>query len=507
MMFSLLIGKITGQVRTILVGQKLGFDSVYADGFSQGFLLTDFMFALLIGGSIQSAIVPYLSKNLEKDEAKAWRVLSNFICFVFAVMFITLSFIYFFTRPIMQQFTTPEALEATVVVAQNILPQALFMMLAGIFIGVLNSYRFFLASSLLPSFYNVLVCLSIYFFANQSLVALRWTALGISFSALLYFVIQLWITRKKLHFFHPDLREWKETKNLFVVAFPTLLSSALPQLATFIISSYYPLFPLGTAYAYSNAGSLGQLPFGVFALAIGNMFLPKLSSVLGREEKGEAKALMQDAFKRIFMTIVPSFLLSIVFRTELVSAIFRWGGKMKAENIRFTADIMMFYSILLFFLSINYIINLIFYAHGETKISFFASVLNLLFLFVLCPMYVHLFQWGVVSMAMAMASAQALQCLFLLLALKNKHGELFPQAMGPYLFRLAVISVVLFFIAQALNVLFPPNIEARKIEQLIQLALKGSLSFALFLLLAWFFQLLPTQSIQHGFRKKFFKKL
>lgn len=496
MMLSLLIGKITGQVRTILVGQKLGFDSVYADGFSQGFLLTDFMFALLIGGSIQSAIVPYLSKNLEKDEAKAWRVLSNFICFVFAVMFFTLSLIYFFARPIMQYFTTPEALEATVVVAKNILPQALFMMLAGIFIGVLNSYRFFLASSLLPSFYNVLVCFSIYFFADQNLEALKWTALGISFSAFLYFVIQLWITRKKLPFFQPDLREWKETKNLFVVAFPTLIASALPQLATFIISSYYPLFPLGTAYAYSNAGSLGQLPFGVFALAIGNMFLPKLSSVLGRGEKEEAKDLIQDAFKRIFMTIVPSFLLSIVFRTEVVSAIFRWGGKMKEENIRFTADIMMFYSVLLFFLSVNYIINLIFYANGETKLSLFSSILNVVLLFVLCPVYVYVFQWGVASMAMAMASAQALQCLFLLIALKKKHPTLFPQATGRYLLRLCLVSVCIGIVAQGFNVLFPPNFEARKFEQLLQVALKGGVSFALFLVLSWFGKLLPTQSIQ-----------
>lgn len=495
MMISLFIGKVTGQVRSILIGQRLGFDTLYADGFSQGFLLTDFIFALLIGGSIQSAIVPYLSRGREKDEEKAWGAISNFIFIMSFLMLIALGIIYFFSKDILVHFTSEDSLEAAVLVSRYLLPQALFMLLAGFFIGILNSYRYFIASSLLPSLYNVLVCFCIYYFADQNLDALRLTALGISFSAFLYFAIQLWITRKKIVYFRPKLSEWEETKQLFKIAFPTLISSAIPQLATFVISAFYALYPMGTAYAYSNAGSLGQLPFGIFALAIGNMFLPRLSATLAYEDRvEEAKLLVKEAFQGILLTILPSVILMIAFKEELVVAIFRWSSAMRMEHVHFTAEIMVYYAVMLIFLSLNYIINLIFYAQGQTKVSLAASVLNVVALFGFSYAYAQIFQLGPASMAMAMASAHILQFLFLSRMFAIYYPHLVPKQMTAILLKLGLMLLVLSGFAYLLNVLLPLTLAVRKWMQIVRLAVKGLGGLGIFWLVAYLWGLFPRKN-------------
>lgn len=486
MMFSLFIGKVTGQLRAILIGQRLGFDTLYADGFSQGFLLTDFIYALLIGGSIQAAIVPYLSRGLEKDEKKAWAAISNFIFILSGMMLLALLGLYFFSRDILVYFTSLESLDLAVMVSKHLLPQALFMLLAGFFIGILNSYRYFIASSLLPSLYNVLVCLCIYYFADQSTEAMRLTTLGISFSAFIYFVVQLWITRKKLIFFRPNAAVWDETKYLFKVALPTLISAAIPQLATFVISAFYARYPAGTAYAYSNAGSLGQLPFGIFVLAIGNMFLPRLSaSLVYTDQIEESKFLVREAFSRVLLTILPSTLLMFIFKEELVVAIFRWSDRMLMHHVMFTANIMVYYACMLIFMSLNYIINLIFYAQAQTKISLVASILNILGLFAFSYVYSNIFELGPASMAMAMASAHALQFLFLGTMFKVYYPQLVPVKKWGYLFKILILLFFLALLAYGFNQYVPLNLELRKYIQLLRLALKGGVSFGLFLACAY----------------------
>lgn len=116
MLVALLISKITGQIRVIIVGQKLGFDSLYADAFSQGFLMPDLIFALLVGGSIQATIVPYLARHIaNKKEEEAWQALSSFITIVALSMAIFLGLAYWQTPYIMKFFTSHASYEASII--------------------------------------------------------------------------------------------------------------------------------------------------------------------------------------------------------------------------------------------------------------------------------------------------------------------------------------------------------------------------------------------------------
>ncbi|HBZ77561.1 MAG TPA: hypothetical protein DEO39_02510, partial [Clostridiales bacterium] len=72
MIIGLILSKGSGFLRTVILSHK--FEETYREAFTAAFLIPDFVFALLVGGSIQSAITPTLSKAIEqKTQKKAWK--------------------------------------------------------------------------------------------------------------------------------------------------------------------------------------------------------------------------------------------------------------------------------------------------------------------------------------------------------------------------------------------------------------------------------------------------
>ena len=93
MIIGLILSKGSGFLRTVILSHK--FEETYREAFTAAFLIPDFVFALLVGGSIQSAITPTLSKAIEqKTQKKAWKGVSIFITLMslFVLTFVVRSF-------------------------------------------------------------------------------------------------------------------------------------------------------------------------------------------------------------------------------------------------------------------------------------------------------------------------------------------------------------------------------------------------------------------------------
>ena len=87
MIIGLILSKGSGFLRDIFV--SIRFQSAeYRDAFTLAFVIPDFFFSLLVGGSIQAAITPSLSRAIErKEEKKGWRSISIFITLMAIIMF------------------------------------------------------------------------------------------------------------------------------------------------------------------------------------------------------------------------------------------------------------------------------------------------------------------------------------------------------------------------------------------------------------------------------------
>jgi putative peptidoglycan lipid II flippase len=163
MMAGLLLSKISGHLREILIVPMLGY-GVVSDAFIIGFQIPDLFYQLLVGGAIGAAVTPSLSHALEKgEENKGWRSLSILVNYAALAMLVAVLLGEWLSPQLLAFYNSskdPAITDLAVRVSRALFPQVFFMMLAALCIGILNAYRQFGRTSFGPSIYNVVVVLA-----------------------------------------------------------------------------------------------------------------------------------------------------------------------------------------------------------------------------------------------------------------------------------------------------------------------------------------------------------
>ncbi|HBP39241.1 MAG TPA: hypothetical protein DD640_11000, partial [Clostridiales bacterium] len=191
MMIGLLLSKLTGQLREILIVPILGYGTV-SDAFIIGFQIPDLFYQLLIGGAIQAAITPTLAAAIErKKEREGWHSISIFINLsAMAVLAAVIlgEILSPVLIPLYNQGKAAETVELAIRVSQALFPQVFFMMMAALCIGILNAYRKFTSTSFGPSVYNLCVVLAMVLLGQASALGAVRVAAGVMLAACVYFI-------------------------------------------------------------------------------------------------------------------------------------------------------------------------------------------------------------------------------------------------------------------------------------------------------------------------------
>lgn len=489
-MIALALTKLTGQLRQIFIGLKFGYDTPYADGFTQGFLIPDFVYALLIGGAIQAAIIPFLSGEIEQNrEREGWRALSSLITGMALLLATVLLVCELIVPWLLRPFTTATSYAIAVSSARALLPQAFFMMLAALLIGVLNTYKHFVATALTPCFYNLAVLAALIFLAKPEANAVVLTSWGITGGAMAYFALQLWLSRKHLTYFRPRLGFGDpQVVELLKLALPTLLASAIPYLSSFWISAYYPRFADGTSYAYANAVSTWQLPFGVVVIALTNILLPHLSEACVRRDYLKARQAYSSALRTALLLITPAAVTFFMLSEEVIQAIFQWGQALSPESLQFTASLLKCYCVVLVTNTLIYFLNNLFYANRMTWIPLLGSAVVLIGLAAFSEAFIQWTNLGASAMAAGFAGGSLL-ALGLLIVWRHK---VLPQISGWPGWRFILILVIGGGIAAIGLALLQVGTQgwqpASKLAQLVYLGCKTAAVYLVVWLTGWIFK-------------------
>lgn len=385
----LLLSKLTGQVREVLYGIVLQ-KAELTDAYVQGFLIPDFIYDLLIGGSIQAALIPTLAKSLgTESERKTWRDVGTLITFFSLLMFGAVIILELLAEPVLALISKGSNLALTVKVARRLFPQAFFMMGAALSIGILNANKLFTRTALGPAIYNSLVCLSLIILGAASEAALLNVALGISVSACIYFLWQVFWARPllanlrfSLAFNRPGFQK------LLLLALPTMFSASLAQFSNIVLQAYTKSMPLGSATALRYATTIWMLPYGIFTVAIGQVMLPSLATYIGQANYHKTGEMLNKALRLVLLFALPSALIFFAMREEIVIGIFWWKNYQPTlasgdlanfyKVLQATASILAFYCPVIVCQSIIYIYNYAYYAHSITLVPLVNAFISLI---------------------------------------------------------------------------------------------------------------------------------
>ncbi len=472
-MAGLVLSKASGFLRDIFVGIKFS-DSVYRDSFTLAFSIPDLVYNLLIGGSIQSAITPSLSASIAAgEEKKGIRAVSIFISFFALLLIFVCTLGVIFSPQIYSIFSDGDTSEQIVNLAANasrwLFPQIVFMMLAALCIGILNAYKRFESTSFGPTIYNTFVLIAIIAFAGNSLPQLMHTTCGIMGAAIIYFAYQYIVGRDKLRAFRFIWAPGdKDFHALVRRALPILISASVVQINMVILNYFAIRLPdSGYIYALRNASTTWQLPYGIFAVAIGNVMLPSLAECYGKGDFKGASDLISSRIKSALFLTIPSAGIMAVLNLEVIKAIFQWNSAYREIDAIRAGQLLTGYSIAIITHSVVFIMNQAFYAIGKTRVPLMAGCIGLISNPVCCILLIP--SLGAMGLTLSYSITSILQ-MTLLCIVYCSYKEIRPRHMLGFTLKCISSMLIMCVVATFINLNAP--VAHGKINELISVAVK-----------------------------------
>lgn len=483
----LILSKLTGQIRQVLYPHVF-VQKHLTDAYVQGFLIPDFIYELLVGGSIQAAIVPTLASALgTKEERKTWHSVSIFISFVSVIMLLTLVIAEVFTPQLLAPFVKIENLELTARMARVLFPQTFFMMGAALSIGIINAYSNFIKTSFGPAIYNSLFAASLLILGTSSEQGLIHVGIGVSLSALAYFLFQIFLGRKEIspYRFRLDLKD-RGFRLLLLLAVPILFSSSIAHLNTMVLHGFTKSMEAGAATALNQANSVWLLPYGVFTVAIGQAMLPTLSTLIGREKDEAASSLLSASIRRMLFFAIPSAITFFILREDLMLGIFIWrfdGYDAQIEVTRLAARLLQWYCISIVVQGFIYLYNYAFYAMKVTYLPLINGIISLVLTLAVGSYITQPNVLGAEGLSVSYALSGTMTALILGILFKLRFRKLAPRfltrAWGIFFVKMIPMTVVMVGALYLMETYFTPAAVGGKIQQIVWLGLRFGVAFGI----------------------------
>ena len=514
---AMVMSRLTGFFRQMLIPNILGAQNPSVDALQAAFTITNLMYNLLLGGAIAAALVPVLSKYVAKNQEKrGWVAVSTFLNVISILTIIVCVFGMIFSPqivPIFYNNSDPLVMELAIKLSRILFPSVLFLMLAGMVNGVLNSYKRFAAAALGPSVYNLLVALSIGLLGSR--FGVEKATLGIMFSALVYFLLQLAFAMKNFRKYRPVVRlKNNGFRTLMNLAIPSIIASSVYQINSSIISTKFTsgYGTDGLLNAFRNADDIWQLPYGIFTMGIVMATLPTLSEKIALNQFDEYKSLLFGTFKSNMALILPSAIGLGFLAGEVATAIYRWSANSTAESIEWISSILIFFLIGLVSQSIIAIFNRAFYAINNTKIPLYCGVITVVVNLVLCYLFKEVLDFGIWGISFAFSLSSVVNAVVLMSILNGKvEGGMNYLKYLKFIIKLLPSLAIMTIVLLVLNKFIPFNNPESfsmgfKLSSLVALGIKTVIATVVYVVVATLTGIEEVKMVLSKIFGKFIKK-
>jgi putative peptidoglycan lipid II flippase len=374
------LSRVLGLLRSTLLSSFYGATKSNGtiDCYIAAYRLPDIVFNLIAAGSISIVLIPYFSGLLKKDDRETLnRACSGFLNFFFIVMTVILIVVFFFAEPIVTGFlvkgwTDQNNIKLTVLLSRILLIQVLFLTLSGVFGSYLNSIEKFLSFSLALLSYNVGIIIGILFFAP--FFGIVGVVCGAVLGSLIHLLIQLTGSVKNGFRYHLVLPEFnREVRNLFAVAVPRIIAISADQLVRFTIISFASFIFTGSMIIFDNVENVGMIFYGILAVSVSTTAFPGFVKLFNEGKYDELYGSLFDKIRFLLFLILPSTVLMIVFRREIVDILFHYVNYNVKDSI-LTSNALLFYLSGIPFLSMTILTVKFYYAMQKSLIPMFAAL-------------------------------------------------------------------------------------------------------------------------------------
>ncbi len=399
-----LLGKVIGFVKLHFMARIFGV-SQELDVFRAAFALPDLVFALLVIGTVNAALVPIFIKMIRKNEQKELHTtLNTVITILFVAMFAILAVIYFAMPWIAHYlFSSKEVMRAVNIslvlskgsaeyyealfinLSRLMLLSPLLLAVSSVFGAYLQAHKRFITTALAPVMYNIGIVIGIIGFVK---FAPEFGIYALSYSVLLGTVLHFVTQLIGIFNLHDNDYSWSFKINNYVkeigkLSLPRIFGLGVEQIAIMFNTFWSFTLGAGALSVYWFASSLHSVPVDILSGSFLQAIFPHLNDKANENDNYESlNKLYWKALLLLCFVAIPIMILFIVLRLPIVRLIFGAG------QFTWTATIVTSFTLVFFtpaiLLQAMAALNIrTFYAIHNTRtpliVSFVGVTLNILF--------------------------------------------------------------------------------------------------------------------------------
>ncbi len=408
-MCSRVLGLVREQVFAVMFGAGFAYDS-----FVVAFRIPNLLRDLFGEGALSSAFVTVFSDYEANRGERETRLLAGNVLVFFAMFLslVTLAGI-IFARPLIlllvdNEFAlVPGKLELTRMLTIVMFPFLIFVSLAAVVMGMLNTRGKFFIPSMASSFFNlgsiiggVSLALIMPKFGQPAIVGM---AIGTLIGGFLQFSGQLPALFKTGFVFipHLNLRD-PGLRRVLRLMLPAVVGLSATQINIFINTRFASSCAEGSVSWLNYAFRLVQFPIGVFGVAISIASLPLIARYASQNDLSQLKEAYTSSLTMAFCLTIPATVGLYLLAEPIIRLIFEHGAFTALDTTK-TAEALAFYSLGIFAYSAVKIIVPVFFALDDTRYPVIASFIAVVMNIVVISLTLDQFQHRAIAFATSMS--------------------------------------------------------------------------------------------------------
>jgi putative peptidoglycan lipid II flippase len=367
-----LISRVTGLLRDMVYSRMFG-AGLLMDAFLVAFKIPNFMRRLFAEGAFSQAFVPVVSEYKVQRGHDEVRELVDGAMGTLAWFLAVVTVIGVVAAPVLVLVFAPgfrldgERFDLTVDMLRWTFPFILFISLAALAGGVLNSYGKFAVPATTSTLMNVVMIVFAAFVAPyfpRPGIAL---AIGVFVSGLvqlgfqLPFLIRLGLLKRpRWRWGHEGVRK------IGRLMLPAIFGSSVSQVALLLDTLIASFLVTGSIAWLYYADRLVEFPLGVFSIALATVILPGLASHHASQDPDRFASTLDWAVKLTTIVVLPATLALLLLAGPLTVVIFHYG-KFDEQDVHMSTLALMAYSIGLMGFSMVKVLAPGFFARQDTR--------------------------------------------------------------------------------------------------------------------------------------------
>lgn len=346
--------RILGLVREQVLAAQFGASGL-TDAFTIAFRIPNMLRDLFAEGAFSSAFVPVFTEQKQVDEQAARRLLWSLFVLLGTITLIVSALMALFAEELVYLVTDDlfhsdgERVLVTVQLIRVMSPFLVFVSLAALLMGALNSLRVFFVPALAPAFFNIVMILCMWylppFIERAGFHPIMALGVGVIAGGFVQLCMQFPMIFKKaygpirpLSFFNSVTAKVVNRLGIGTIGI------AATQINILVTTMIATSTVIGAVSWLNYAFRLFQFPVGILSVSIANSHLVHFAEEWKAGRREDALEVLKKSYLLSMLTIAPATALLLALSTESVRLIFE-RGLFTAVDTEQTAKALMAYGI------------------------------------------------------------------------------------------------------------------------------------------------------------------